>query len=81
MPQIYNIVTKEHVHRTRICGGLDFFFSKACNFFWGGITLVFYPDWLIIRDFYVNLHQKDNYAKENFISHYTLFTFTQNNLN
>lgn len=56
MPQIYNIVTKEHVHRTRICGGLDFFFSKAC-IFWG-ITLVFYPDWLINRDFYVNLRMK-----------------------
>ena len=24
-PQIYKIVTKEHVYRTRICGGLDIF--------------------------------------------------------
>ena len=30
--QIYKIVTKEHVYRTKICGGLDIFFSNTARF-------------------------------------------------
>ena len=38
-PQIYKIVTKEHVYRTKICGGLDIFFSNTARF--GEMTLGF----------------------------------------